>query len=410
MVGHIDKPPVKGIQARRPATTGSEWVTRTALNADHPPGLFRNRSGGSAATEVDIDAGHHDLRGLRIGLDRASACMSMPVKGRMHLLRLATAGLVLLVGCGEVLGQVQKRTAAVSEEQLLLEPLKIPELLTTKRISVEDVPDPHWRREACSACHRGTPSRSDLKLIDNDINALCNTCHSAVSEHDYIHPVGMVPPERMVERMRPKFRAAIERGGGKVTCIACHDVPAQCLAERERERALNPLFFWNAPHRTRSDLCYFCHDPSYYDRLNAHEQIADNGKVMEARCLICHETTTQLQAATGIATLDFVVDADLSQMCTVCHPWIPHPASVSLSGKEPPDHLVAPSPEVAQHMQRTQTKSDIELPLDPTTGRIFCGTCHDPHERGALRTLRRSDEEVEHRLRAKEICIMCHDM
>ena len=334
---------------------------------------------------------------------RTPANTPEPVRHSRHVPWLILVTMILLLGQAETI-------ADVNEDELLQEPHKIPELLATQRLSIENVPNPHWRRDACSACHRGTPSKSDLQLADKDINKLCNTCHSAVSEHDYIHPVGMVPPERMIERMRPKFRAAIERGGGKVTCIACHDLPAQCLAERERERALNPLFFWDAPYRARSGLCYFCHDPDSYDRLDAHDQIADSGEVVEDRCLICHTETAQLQTATGIEQLDFTVDNDLSRMCTACHPWIPHPASVSFTGKEPPDHLVAPSPSVAKYMQQTETKSDVKLPLDPTTGRIFCGTCHDSHERGVLRITHPQDEDVEHRLRAKEICTMCHDM
>ncbi len=320
------------------------------------------------------------------------------------------AGVAMLLAAGTGLPAQEKRAMPnVDEKQLLDQPQRIPALLAQQALRVEQVPNPHWRRDACQACHSGPATRAAVKLRDVDVNRSCNTCHDAVWPHSYIHPAGMKPAEDMQRRMSETFRQSLRRGAGTVTCATCHDVPMQCLPERVRERALNPLFLRGGPYKARTGICYQCHDPKQYERLNPHDQVADDGAMRENLCLVCHRDTQGLKDMRASAGLRFVTD-DLSALCTGCHKSIPHPGGVSFSGKAGPSHFVAPSKAVAARMKRAERLYEISLPLDPGTGKVYCATCHNPHERGVvLRTAAAKGADSKDRLRTSDICAMCHE-
>jgi hypothetical protein len=68
-------------------------------------------------------------------------------------------------------------------------------------------------------------------------------------------------------------------------------------------------------------------------------------------------------------------------------------------------HLVMPSAEVLTRIQRAEAQAGVVLPLNPETGEIFCATCHNPHEfKGGSVA-----EQPNHRLRANDICQVCHE-
>jgi predicted CXXCH cytochrome family protein len=316
------------------------------------------------------------------------------------------------VGAQEQKKQERKDMPQVSERRLLEQPQLIPGLLARGQLAPKQVPNPHWRADACRACHSGPASAKNVALRDRDMNRLCNVCHETISNHSYIHPVGMRIDKDMAARMPPSFREAMKRGAGQVTCITCHDLPMQCLRERASARGLNPLFFRGGPYRDRTELCFRCHDAGQYQRLNPHDQLTDAGQPREASCLICHEDADKLGPARSIADVDFNVRGDLNALCTGCHPWIPHPGgafSFSRTGKGP-DHLTVPSREVRARMEKMERQHDIVMPLDPNTGRIFCATCHNPHERGVVKlaaAARGADSDK--RLRMADMCLNCHE-
>jgi hypothetical protein len=333
-----------------------------------------------------------------------------------HLRTLVMVASLLVVAAGVSHAAAPKNESGpqamptLSEEKLLNDPQRIPKLVAEGALTVQQVPNPHWRRDACQACHSGTPTRASLKLRDTDINRLCNTCHAAVTDHSYIHPTGMPVPASMQPRLSKSFQQAVTRGRGTITCITCHDLPMTCVAERARERGLNPQFFRDGPYRDRSELCYRCHDPAAYARLNPHDQVSEDGTVREASCRICHDNLPDVASARSIRDVDFTVRGDLSALCIGCHPWVPHPGGFSFTEKAQPNHLVVPSKGVQQQRQRMEIKNDIVLPLDPNTGRVFCGTCHNPHARGVLRlAAANKGAEEKKRLRMQEMCGNCHD-
>jgi predicted CXXCH cytochrome family protein len=311
-----------------------------------------------------------------------------------------------------------KAKGALDENQLLERVDEIPQLLRQHKIDAGQIPAPHWRADGCRACHRGTPQASDAKLRATDINGLCNKCHDTVSVHNYIHAVGMDPSAEKRERMPEMFLQAVGRGGGVVTCIVCHDLPMQCLKERAEEKTNNPRFFRGGPYEARTDLCFNCHNPTHYERLNPHDQISDEGELNTQRCLVCHSVTPNRRGAKSIDDVSFNVSDDLTKLCTGCHPWKAHPGGAwaqyaKNSNKDGPNHLVKPPEAILQRLKESETKKDIVLPLEPSSGRIFCATCHNPHERG-VQHYARADRGADGYKRLRKtgegpFCENCHD-
>ena len=282
----------------------------------------------------------------------------------------------------------------------------------SKEVQQQRFQNPHWQGDGCSACHKGIPARNNLKLHTSNINALCNSCHESISQHSYIHPFGMIPSKKIMNNMPRSFSQAVKRGKGKLTCITCHDLPLTCKEESQSKQGLNPLFFREGPYKTRTELCYRCHDKNKYQRLNPHDQINDAGKMDTKLCTVCHKSVDKLKDAKSIDDVDFNFQDNLSSMCAGCHPVKPHPGgSFSFfSKKKGPDHLVKPSQRILDHKKKMEKKNNIVLPLEPATGKVFCGTCHNPHEKGVIKVeAAAKGADSDKRLRMQKICTNCHD-
>lgn len=277
--------------------------------------------------------------------------------------------------------------------------------------------NPHWQESACLACHKEKPKknnlkRSNLKLHTTDINKLCNSCHDVISKHNYIHPFGMTPSKKIKNNMPSSFSKAVKRGGGKLTCITCHDLPITCLPEGKSKQGLNPLFFREGPYNTRTELCYRCHDKSKYKRLNPHDQISESGVLNEKKCTVCHVSIDKLKTAKSINEVDFNYEGNLSAMCAGCHPVKRHPGGAFsfFSDKKGPDHLVKPPKDILEHKLKMEKKNNIVFPLEPGTGKVFCGTCHNPHEKGVIKVKAAAKgADADKRLRMQKICRNCHN-
>jgi len=263
--------------------------------------------------------------------------------------------------------------------------------------------NPHWQAGECQACHQGEPSASTLRS-EGDINALCGSCHETDLVEAYIHAVGMEPPKPFLERMPEAFSSAVARGGGKVTCIACHDLPMQCKEERRGEQERNPRFFREGPYRSRTELCFKCHDAEEYTRHNPHDQISESGELNSEQCFYCHNATPDRENASSIDDVTFSIEEDLSQLCTRCHIWSPHPVGA--------EHLVVPTLQTKRRMRRRSKAAGAMMPLDPNSGKIICATCHNPHERGVQlydRAGNGADAPQRLRMEGMVICLSCHD-
>ncbi|MEW6647360.1 MAG: cytochrome c3 family protein [Pseudomonadota bacterium] len=317
-----------------------------------------------------------------------------------------------------LVGGISPPVAADAEREkiLLQNPDLILQQLESGELQPDEVPNPHWRRDGCAACHVGDPAA--VQLRQTDANMLCNSCHETASVSAYIHAVGMTPPPEFVERMPDDFYQAVVRNGNVVSCLTCHDLPMQCKEERSREQGLNPFFFRGGPYVARTELCFRCHDRQQYERFNPHDQISDEGVLDGARCFVCHSAMPDRKTARGVTDVQFNVVEQLSQLCTGCHPWRMHPgggwaryAPGSL-GKGGPNHMVVPSAQVLERIAGIELEGKEMLPLDPISGKVTCATCHNPHERG-VQFQARADVGADgiRRLRrgVQEICVTCHD-
>lgn len=302
----------------------------------------------------------------------------------------------------------------VKSQALLKHPERIVGLVTAGKLQQEQIPNPHWAATGCVACHARTPDKRGLHLRNTDVDALCHNCHTPVTFHDYIHPVGIRPGKDMFRRMSPGFRKAIQHSKGKLSCTTCHDLPKQCLGDKlQHER--DPRFFRDGPYESRNAICYQCHDAKAYVRLNPHDQVDKQGQIRKGVCAVCHRTVKGLAQSTRFDQVDFNVTQDLATMCTGCHPYKPHPGggfSFLSHGKneESSNHLVKPPAQILQHLLHQEQVNHLVMPLDPTTGKIFCATCHNPHAKGVIRNAAAAKGAgSKKRLRTVDLCEQCHD-
>lgn len=304
-----------------------------------------------------------------------------------------------------------KRQKPNLAQQLLAKPESIPLLLKKGAITVDKIPNPHWKDNACTACHQKKSSAGRNNLRQRNIDKLCNTCHQELSAHDYIHVSDISIPAKIKKRMPRSFRQSLARGANKMTCITCHDLPMTCNKKRHKEKGMNPNFFRDGPYKSRASICYKCHDETKYQRVNAHDQINDKGQLQEDKCLICHTKNQDMTMANIIDDVEYNLKDNLSRLCWGCHPWKPHPGgSFSFFSGGLPNHLVRPSEEVLQRMKEMQAENNILLPLEPGTGKVFCATCHNPHERGVIKLESAAKgADTKKRLRMQDICKNCHN-
>ena len=267
--------------------------------------------------------------------------------------------------------------------------------------------NPHWRKEACLACHTAEPNfqKNEFKF-DGDILSLCNDCHISISSEKAVHAVGMVPSKKVKARIPANYPLSSE---GSIDCLTCHELPYQCLKKEYYRRKSNPYFLKGAPFKDDTEICNNCHLNKLIDfkKLNPHEQINDEGEYLPDKCLYCHKTQPDPKTDDSINSVTFVVN-ELKELCQRCHKDRPHPGGKWINF----DHLIPPPPKNRMYMLETEKRKGIVLPLEPRTGKIFCCTCHNPHERGVLRGLK-NDRGADNKNRLRllggfELCGGCH--
>ena len=321
--------------------------------------------------------------------------------------------LISAIHADRVAAAQPKKNAPDLQQQLLANPARIPPLLKQGKLTTDRIPNPHWKRNACTACHKNAKSASRKNLRGRDVDKICNTCHESLSAHDYIHVSDINVPKAMQQRMPPGFLKALEPDSKKMTCTTCHDLPMTCRKSRIKEKGMNPMFFRGGPYESRTAICYHCHDEKKYRRVNAHDQINDKGELQKKKCLLCHTTDKDLLQAKNIDEVGFNLKDDLARLCWGCHKWVPHPGGsfTFFSGKGgTPNHLVKPPEAILQRLRQSQKDNDIVFPLEPGTGKVFCGTCHNPHEQGVIKVKQAAKgADSKNRLRMQEICVNCHD-
>jgi len=265
--------------------------------------------------------------------------------------------------------------------------------------SVSPDTDIHYTGKYCDVCHTEVPNKKGGPKLkyNGDYIQLCK-CHG-YTPRTYIHPVNIIPSEEKKKKIPAEFPLP----GGKVECITCHDIYLQCRKDREM-KIINPRFLRGAPYVSRTSLCYRCHDEKKYRKMNPHDQLTPDGKIIVAKCLYCHvEKPDELHATYGEVKLI----GKFEVICYRCH--------IEKQGKHPinADHLKEPPDNILKNMKESEERFGIILPLDKE-GKITCVTCHNPHDRGVIPIYKTSAQGAgeKHRLRLAgkglPICIACH--
>lgn len=263
---------------------------------------------------------------------------------------------------------------------------------------------PHGVASECRECHdpaRGKAGKSTLR--NKNINRLCDSCHEDKLAHELIHPVDLSIPAAMRKTMSADFAQTLKRNKGKTTCTLCHDVIPQCTKTPEIG-ASESLRGRNRPSG-RTGLCYNCHDQRGYQRLNPHDQISENGVLNEKKCLVCHAKTPQQLKDGSVknGALHPSLERERKELCLNCHRPPYHPGGSS-------KHLGSPTKAVVDFMEQSQPVYKLKMPREPGTGRLYCATCHNPHERGVIKNpLLAKGADDKYRLRKMEICQVCHN-
>ena len=291
---------------------------------------------------------------------------------------------------------------------------EIPGAIANTDLTREAIPSPHWKKDDCDICHQGENKPSSKNLRISNVDKLCSTCHDGRFDHSYIHPIAVKPKKDMLRKMNKHYKQVLKKTDGRIGCISCHDIAVQCKAEQSGQRLTNPKFFRLGPFKSRSQPCYFCHDKKQYQRLNPHDQVDNKGNIKKAKCRICHASSYQeLSQAKNIRDVRFNADDDnLSSMCWGCHIWTPHPGGQFsfFKSSKGPNHLIKPPAYILSAIKKTEEQKNIILPREPATGKIFCGTCHNPHEKGVIKNVKAAKgADSRRRLRTENICHSCHD-
>lgn len=294
-------------------------------------------------------------------------------------------------------------------QRLIMQAETIPLLLEDKVLTKQQIPNPHWRKDGCLACHVDEPDENGSPL-KADSDGSCYFCHNE-ADHAPIHPVNLVAGKEMLAKMSDKFKSNLAEGN-KINCNTCHDPLLPGTRKKTLASLRNRSFLRGGIYNTKTGICYQCHDKSAYEKLNPHDQISEKGILDKDRCLICHQQIPQQKTNDGTTKTAMQTDSNWSEICLNCHQWIPHPGGnmTIFSGGKAPDHLVVPGRKIRKRMDMMTRKNNLDMPLDPGNGKIYCATCHNPHERGVIKKIslaKGADEKS--RLRSKQICLNCHD-
>lgn len=264
---------------------------------------------------------------------------------------------------------------------------------------------PHWSRGACQVCHtRAQPNVADAGL-KSAAGALCTGCHGDGDAAACPHRSDLATGEQAPAQVDDALGGAVV--DGSIACTTCHDLAVQCLGNRDA-RYRNPAFVRGGPYKDTSEFCFLCHKSRDYKKLSPHRQVR-GGRVQEQTCLFCHEEVPGKETGRRIA---YRMGRDLARQCTGCHPVAPHPSAMGIGiGADTNSwiHLVEPSEQVLARMRLTEQRTGASLPLDPTTGKIFCATCHNPHDDELPGYPAASPAGEGHKLRIPELCGACHD-
>lgn len=278
--------------------------------------------------------------------------------------------------------------------------------------------NPHWDSTKCKTCHVNEATKGQPRLRSKNDKELCIRCHSDDVVHKYIHPSEVNIPKSFSKRIKKNWKDSLHLDSkNRLTCITCHDPLNQCLKGRSYMSTQNPRFLREGPYSKRTEICYKCHDSTKYKKLIAHDQIDDKGFLKLNKCRLCHQIKRNRKIKSGIERdlskfpLISNLNSERTLLCIRCHKKIDHPTSAfRVSSVNTYRHLIAITDEKKKTLDTMKVKTGIYMPLEPDSGRIYCGTCHEAHQPGVFKGEEKTSlNGTKKRLRANTICTYCHD-
>jgi hypothetical protein len=292
-------------------------------------------------------------------------------------------------------GQIDQRRPV---QQPLVQQQPNQQGLKVKSGAVTDDTNIHYTGKYCMVCHEQTPLKGNKYLkYGEDYKQLCR-CHYRTAARD-VHPSDVEAPKEFKKRMPNDFPLR----NGKIACITCHDVFAQCRNGKPNGAFKSGRnFLRGGPYKKQTTLCFKCHDNTKYEKFNPHNQLDKNGKIITLKCLYCHKKVPDVKTE---GFKDVALIGGLGPLCVRCH----HKEDKTTLHAR---HLRKPSDKVLARIKQMEIEFGIVLPLDDD-GKITCATCHNPHEKGVIPAERAgakgAGEVHRHRLPGN-ICIKCHQM
>jgi len=264
--------------------------------------------------------------------------------------------------------------------------------------AVTDDTNVHYTGKYCIVCHEQTPREGNKFLkYGDDYKQLCR-CHYRKASRD-IHPADIEPPKEFKKRMPNDFPLR----NGKIACITCHDVFAQCRDSKTKDALTSgPNFLRGGPYRKLTTLCFKCHDKTKFEKFNPHKQLDEKKEIIALKCLYCHKKVPDVKKE---EFKDVALIGGLSPLCLRCH----HKEDKTTLHAR---HLRKPSEKVLARIKQMEIEFGIVLPLDDD-GKITCATCHNPHEKGVIpagRPGEKGADEIHRQRLPGNICTQCHQM
>ncbi len=254
------------------------------------------------------------------------------------------------------------------------------------------VPNIHLQL-GCETCHIEVPkdglaskTKPAILTPNNDLIALCNTCHEGAN----LHPTNMDPSKADPPMKIPAIFPIPKEGANKgvVTCVTCHYLHSESGGQKLL-RGL-PLMPGDprAKFTNRMEMCRACHGKTLA-RKSPHKQ--DN----EESCSFCHATDPN-----EAENIEDTIRGNVVQLCNFCH--------AKLSGA----HFLKYNPFSDEALKEDIKNTDLVL----VRGKYTCVTCHDQHGESNQKHYLR-EEFVNLAVKSKRInphftevfCLSCHD-
>jgi predicted CXXCH cytochrome family protein len=259
--------------------------------------------------------------------------------------------------------------------------------------------NPHWTGKHCEECHLDkNPRRGNARLqFGGDPIRLCNRCHTRAFVTMEIHPINVTVDTEM-QRI---FPTAWPLNNGTLSCLTCHDALAQ-MEDNFPAKWVNPNFLRGAPYKKKTDFCFVCHPKKQFQKTNPHKQLDERGEIISQNCLVCHASVPDPARKTGAGAV--MLKEPVASICVGCHP-------VHFASHGADRGFVQVPADMRRGLESREKALHVELPL--LNDGIFCGTCHNPHEKGVIRTAAvQSGAGDKYFLRLNggyDLCVICHD-